>query len=48
MLVGHYEMLAMTLNSLGVVPDPPAKGAPPRLVRLAGTLRARNERRRRG
>jgi alkylhydroperoxidase family enzyme len=39
MLVGHYEMLAMTLNSLGVVPDPPGKGAPPRLVRLAGTLR---------
>ena len=22
MLVGHYEMLAMTLNSLGVEPDP--------------------------
>jgi alkylhydroperoxidase family enzyme len=30
MLVGHYEMLAMTLNSLGVQPDhgltkPPAR-----------------------
>jgi alkylhydroperoxidase family enzyme len=24
MLVGHYEMLAMTLNSLRVEPDPPA------------------------
>ena len=24
MLVGHYEMLAMTLNSLGVEPEPPA------------------------
>jgi alkylhydroperoxidase family enzyme len=32
MLVGHYEMLAMTLNSLAVQPDPvPAR--PPRLVR---------------
>jgi alkylhydroperoxidase family enzyme len=47
MLVGHYEMLAMTLNSLGVVPDAPAKG-PPRLARLAGKLRARNQRGRRG
>jgi alkylhydroperoxidase family enzyme len=47
MLVGHYEMLAMTLNSLGVVPDPPPKGSPPRLMRLAGTLRARTERGRR-
>jgi AhpD family alkylhydroperoxidase len=25
MLIGHYEMLAMTLNSLQVVPDPPGK-----------------------
>jgi alkylhydroperoxidase family enzyme len=48
MLVGHYEMLAMTLNSLGVVPDPPATGSPPRLARVAGRLRARTERRRRG
>ena len=24
MLVGHYEMIAMTLNSLGVQPEPPA------------------------
>ena len=25
MLIGHYEMLAMTLNTLRVQPDPPAK-----------------------
>ena len=31
MLVGHYEMLAMTLNALAVEPDPvPAR--PPRLI----------------
>jgi hypothetical protein len=29
-LVGHYEMVAMTLNSLGVEPEPAA------LARLAG------------
>jgi AhpD family alkylhydroperoxidase len=34
MLVGHYEMLAMTLNALAVEPDPPPAGPPPRLVRL--------------
>jgi AhpD family alkylhydroperoxidase len=33
MLVGHYEMLAMTLNALGVERDPDT-GPPPRLVRL--------------
>jgi alkylhydroperoxidase family enzyme len=27
MLVGHYEMLAMTLNSLGVQPEPSAESA---------------------
>ena len=26
MLVGHYEMVAMTLNSLGVQPETPAQG----------------------
>jgi AhpD family alkylhydroperoxidase len=36
MLVGHYEMLAMTLNSLRVEPDPVPSGPPPRLMRLAG------------
>jgi AhpD family alkylhydroperoxidase len=35
MLVGHYEMLAMTLNSLGVAPDRLASDWPPRPVRLA-------------
>jgi AhpD family alkylhydroperoxidase len=34
MLVGHYEMLAMTLNSLRVRPDRVAGGAPGRLARL--------------
>jgi alkylhydroperoxidase family enzyme len=40
MLVGHYEMLAMTLNSLRVQPDElPASGPPPiarKLQRLFG------------
>jgi AhpD family alkylhydroperoxidase len=35
MLVGHYEMLAMTLNGLRVVPDEPGDGA---VARLAGRL----------
>jgi alkylhydroperoxidase family enzyme len=35
MLVGHYEMLAMTLNALRVEPDPPPSGPPSRLLRLA-------------
>jgi AhpD family alkylhydroperoxidase len=40
MLVGHYEMLAMTLNGLRVVPDEPGGG---RLARVAGRLgRARS------
>jgi alkylhydroperoxidase family enzyme len=34
MLVGHYEMLAMTLNALRVQPDHLAAGPPPRLIRL--------------
>ena len=34
MLVGHYEMLAMTLNALGVEPDRLRPGPPPRLARL--------------
>lgn len=42
MLVGHYEMLAMTLSSLAVAPDPPPSGAPARLTRaLALARRAR-------
>ena len=34
MLVGHYEMLAMTLNALGVEPDRLRPGPPPRWARL--------------
>jgi alkylhydroperoxidase family enzyme len=33
MLVGHYEMLAMTINSLRVQPDPIPSGQPSRLLR---------------
>lgn len=32
LLVGHYSMLAMTLNALGVVPDAPAAGQAPKLL----------------
>jgi alkylhydroperoxidase family enzyme len=35
MLVGHYEMLAMTLNSLRVQPDVITRDEPPKVVRLA-------------
>jgi alkylhydroperoxidase family enzyme len=48
MLVGHYEMLAMTLNSLGVAPDPPPDGSPSRLLRLTRWLTARRAARGRG
>ena len=34
MLVGHYEMLAMTLNSLQVQPDLTTDHRPPRAMRL--------------
>lgn len=34
MLVGHYEMLAMTLNALRVQPDAVRPGPPPRAVRI--------------
>ena len=43
MLVGHYEMLAMTLNSLAVQPDRFHDGRPPRGMRA---LRRLSERRR--
>jgi alkylhydroperoxidase family enzyme len=39
MLVGHYEMLAMTINALGVEPDRLRPGPPPRLARLVGRAR---------
>jgi AhpD family alkylhydroperoxidase len=38
MLVGHYEMLAMTLNSLEVAPDAVGPGGPPRLARAVQSL----------
>ena len=38
MLIGHYEMLAMTLNSLRVQPDPPAAKPPGRVVRAIQPL----------
>ena len=44
MLVGHYQLLAMTINSLGVQPDPPPPAPPSRSTRL---LRAAFARRRR-
>jgi AhpD family alkylhydroperoxidase len=45
MLIGHYEMLAMTLNALAVQPDAPT-GRPPRAVR--GLQRVAERRARRG
>jgi alkylhydroperoxidase family enzyme len=40
-VVGHYEMLAMTLNSLGVQPEPTAiRALDARSAGAAGTLRA--------
>jgi AhpD family alkylhydroperoxidase len=44
MLVGHYEMLAMTLRSLGVQPDPSPSGLPARLTRLLQRAAARRTR----
>jgi alkylhydroperoxidase family enzyme len=35
LLIGHYEMLAMTLNALRVQPDAAALGGRPALVRVA-------------
>jgi len=35
LLIGHYEMLAMTLNALQIAPDPPAARAPSRVVKVA-------------
>jgi alkylhydroperoxidase family enzyme len=45
MLVGHYEMLAMTLNALRVQPDPAPSGPAPRVL---GALQRAAERRRGG
>jgi AhpD family alkylhydroperoxidase len=41
MLVGHYEMLAMTLNSLAVEPDEPTTGRAPRAMRLLQRIERR-------
>lgn len=43
MLVGHYEMLAMTLRSLDVQPDrmPDAHGSPSRTARMLQAIAAR-------
>jgi len=44
MLVGHYEMLAMTIASLRIQPEPPRAGRPPiaaRVLRRVLTRRAR-------
>lgn len=39
LLVGHYEMLAMTLNALRVQPDPLPSGPPSRLLSLVARRR---------
>ncbi len=41
LLVGHYEMLAMTLNSLEVVPDKPHSGKPTLAMRVADGIASR-------
>ncbi len=38
LLVGHYEMLAMTLNALQVAPDLLSAGPPPRALRIVQSL----------
>jgi AhpD family alkylhydroperoxidase len=38
LLIGHYEMLAMTLNSLEVEPDAVPLGRPPRTLRLVQSV----------
>jgi hypothetical protein len=44
MLVGHYEMLAMTLNALAVQPDALPAGPPPRAVRALQAVAERRGR----
>jgi alkylhydroperoxidase family enzyme len=46
MLVGHYEMLAMTLNSLRVQPDELSDSGLPPIVRKLQALVSRRKRRR--
>jgi alkylhydroperoxidase family enzyme len=44
MLVGHYEMLAMTLNALAVPPDELPVGPPPRAARAFQAIAERRGR----
>jgi alkylhydroperoxidase family enzyme len=44
LLVGHYEMLAMTLNALAVEPDPPPSGPPTGFARIVQRVAARGRR----
>jgi alkylhydroperoxidase family enzyme len=41
MLIGHYEMLAMTLNSLRVAPDPVPQKQPGRVLRALQSIMER-------
>jgi alkylhydroperoxidase family enzyme len=41
MLVGHYEMLAMTLNALRVAPDPAPRKPPGRVLRTVQSIMER-------
>jgi len=41
LLVGHYEMLAMTINALAIVPDPIRNAPPSRLLRVLQSLTQR-------
>ena len=43
MLVGHYEMLAMTLNALRVEPDVLPAGPPPRIMRALRSIVERRQ-----
>jgi AhpD family alkylhydroperoxidase len=45
MLVGHYEMLAMTLNAIAVQPDRLSADGPPRALRAMQALQQRRRRR---
>jgi hypothetical protein len=45
MLIGHYEMLAMTLNALRVEPDPVPSRPPGPAVRALQSIAERRARR---
>ena len=44
LLVGHYEMLAMTLNTLAVEPDPPPERPPTGIARVVQRAAGRGRR----